>query len=243
MIDNAISLGSALLLGLAASGHCAVMCGGIAGALSLAIPRELGARRRSVLLGAYQLGRISSYALAGASIGGLGWALMPLLDHAGVRLALRGGVALLLIAIAAALLLGKREPGSRLGGRLWLRVAPLARRLMPVRQFPSALLFGAIWGWMPCGFVYSVLILAWLHFDPVQSAMTMLAFGVGTLPGVVAAHLGAPWLMRRFGTVAARRATGVLLVLFALVTIAAPLAGTGHGALHAQTSVDCSVAP
>jgi sulfite exporter TauE/SafE len=86
-----------------------------------------------------------------------------------------------------------------LGRAMWPRLAPLARKLVPVRRLPQAFALGAIWGWMPCGFVYSVLLLAWLSMDPLRGALTMLLFGLGTMPALLASAYGTAGAMRIFG--------------------------------------------
>src|SRR5690349_11941800 len=140
-MNAAISIGPALLLGLAASAHCAVMCGGIAGALSMALPRDIPRARRITLMLGYHMGRISSYVVAGSAIGWLAWLLTPLLDSPWFRLSLRLSTALLLCFSGLALLRRRAEPGTRIGAWLWPHIAPLGRRLLPVRTLLSAFLF------------------------------------------------------------------------------------------------------
>ena len=212
-------------MGVLASAHCSVMCGGIAGALALGTDPKAS---RWPLLIAYQVGRISSYALAGASIAGIGALAVSQLDLPQVRWALRGFSALVLLLAGLAQLGIGRAPGQRIGNRLWLRLAPLARRLLPVRHVGQALAFGALWGWMPCGFVYSVLLLAWLSMDPLQSAAIMLAFGLGTVPALLLVQWRVGALRSTFARLGPQRlriASGALMLAFATLTIAVPLAG------------------
>lgn len=148
---------SALILGLLGGGHCLGMCGGLMGALTLAIPAEQRGRRLRLLL-AYNLGRILSYACAGLLLGLAGWAVArtPLAG------ALRVVAGLLLIAMGL-YLAGWWSGLTRveaLGRGLWRHLEPFARRLLPVSSLPRALLLGAIWGWLPCGLVYSTLLWA-----------------------------------------------------------------------------------
>lgn len=213
---------AALLLGFAASGHCLVMCGGISSAIGLATAKNANGRPRLHLLAGYQLGRITSYALAGLLVGGVLGGLVALLDIEAVRRTLRllGGLALLL---AAAVAFGRvRDFGFAVGRRVWPRLAPLGRRLMPVRRFENAFAFGMLWGWMPCGFVYTVLLLAALTANPRDAALTMFAFGLGTAPVMFAVAFGAQGLLRFSGRAPARRIAGVILVAGALLTIAGP---------------------
>ncbi len=240
-MTEALTISAALLLGLAASGHCVVMCGGIAAALGMATAANPGARPRLVLVLCYQLGRVASYALAGAMIGGVLGGLLSLLDIDAVRIGLRTVSALALL-VAAGVAFGKvRDNGLGIGGWLWPRIAPLGRRLLPVTTPLRALAFGMIWGWMPCGFVYSVLLIAALAADPLQSAATMIAFGAGTIPAMLFTALGAPHLLRFAGRPRARMAAGIVLLACAAATLAVPWlplhgeAGEGVGHHHGMT--------
>lgn len=227
-MTSTLTLSAALLLGLAASGHCVVMCGGIAGALGMATATNRAGRPRPSLLVAYQLGRITSYALAGALIGGVLGGVVAALDIDSVRIGLRVLSAGALL-IAAGVAFGKvRDNGLGIGGWLWPRLAPLGRRLLPVKTLAGALGFGMIWGWMPCGFVYSVLLIAALAADPLQSAATMFAFGLGTIPAMLATALGAPQLLRFAGRPRARQAAGVVLLICAALTFTVPWLPMDH---------------
>jgi sulfite exporter TauE/SafE len=227
-----LTLSAALLLGLAASGHCLIMCGGITSALGLATARDAAGRPRVSLLCAYQLGRVGSYALAGLLFGGLFAGLIALLDVEVVRRSLRVLSAAAILFAALTVLGLVRDPGARLGWRLWSRVAPLGRRLLPVATVPRALAFGATWGWMPCGFVYSVLVMATLQADAARGALTMAAFGLGTIPAMLAVSLGAGRVTALAAHPAARRVAGVLLLACALLTLAAPWLAPAHHGLH-----------
>ncbi|MGE3775384.1 MAG: sulfite exporter TauE/SafE family protein, partial [Gammaproteobacteria bacterium] len=122
-----------------------------------------------------------------------------------------------------------RDNGFGMGNRLWRRLAPLGRRLLPVTTLPRALGFGMVWGWMPCGFVYAVLLLAMLAADPLQAAATMFAFGLGTVPAMLATAIGAPQLLRFVGRPHSRQAAGAILLACAVLTFVAPWLPMGHG--------------
>jgi len=224
-VSQAPTLLAALLLGLAASGHCLVMCGGISAALGIATAKGADGRPRRALLVAYQFGRISSYALAGLLLGGVLGGAIALLDNETVRRTLRvlSALALVLGALVASGRL--RDPGFGIGPRIWPRLAPLGRRLLPVASLPRAFAFGMVWGWMPCGFVYTVLVIATLQGDALAGAATMAAFGLGTLPAMALAAFGAQRFagLAGFGAKAgARRVAGFALLASALLTFAAP---------------------
>ena len=239
-MTGALTLGAALLLGAAASGHCLVMCGGISAALGMATAKCADGRAQPRLLVAYQLGRITSYALAGLLLGGLLGGLIGLLDIEAVRRSLRvlSAVALLLGALVA---FGRlRDPGFTIGRRLWRWLAPLGRRLLPVTTMPRAFAFGMVWGWMPCGFVYTVLLIAALQLDALHAALTMAAFGLGTAPAMLSVAFGAQrlagWTARPFG----KRLAGVVLLASAALTLAGPWLLGSAPWLHAWLPFDCS---
>ena len=234
-----LTLGAALLLGLAASGHCLVMCGGITAALGMAAAKDSQGRTRPTLLIGYQLGRISAYSLAGLMLAGILGGLIGLLDIESVRRTLRALSALALL-LAALVAFGRlRDPGSAIGGKLWHRLAPLGRRLLPVNTLPRAFAFGMVWGWMPCGFVYSVLLVATLQLDAVRGATTMAAFGLGTAPAMLIAALGAQRFKGFAALPAARHVAGSVLLLSAVLTLAGPWLEHSLPGLHAWLPFDC----
>jgi sulfite exporter TauE/SafE len=236
---NALTLTAALLLGLAASGHCVVMCGGISSALSLATAKNAAGRTRPALLLGYQLGRITSYALAGLLFGGVLGGVIRLLDVESVRMTLRTFSALALL-LAALVMLGRvRDPGLGIGRQWWSKLAPLGRKLLPVATLPRAFAFGTLWGWMPCGFVYTVLVMASLQFDAVRGAMTMAAFGLGTIPALFAAALGAPRLAAAAARPAARQIAGSILLVSAVLTLAGPWLVHAVPGLAGRLPFDC----
>lgn len=221
-MNDTLTLAAALLLGLAASAHCLVMCGGISAALGIATAKRANGRPQPLLLVGYQLGRALSYTLAGFLLSGALGVLIGVLDFEAVRRALRAlsAAALLLGALVA---FGRvRDPGFGIGQRLWQRIAPLGRRLLPVTSLPRALAFGMVWGWMPCGFAYTVLIIAALQGDALRGAATMAAFGLGTLPSMFLAAFGAQRFAGFSAKPAARRIAGFALLASAALTLAGP---------------------
>jgi hypothetical protein len=239
-MSQGLGLLAALWLGLAASGHCVLMCGGISGALALGTQRGADGRPLPRLLLAYQFGRIGGYALAGLLFGSIGAGLYVLLDHDGLRIALRALTATAFATAAMALLAGRGWLERMFGARLWQQLAPKARGLFPVNTMARALGVGLLWGWMPCGFVYTVLLLALASFDPWRSALSMLAFGLGTLPSMLTASLGSGALSRWLGRAVFRRAGAVLLLVMAAATLMGPfVAHWGMPSLGRWLPFDC----
>ena len=210
---------SALILGLLGGGHCLGMCGGLMGALTLAIPPEQRARRLRLLL-AYNLGRILSYAAAGLLIGLAGWAVAS--SPAAMLLRVLAGLLLIAMGLYLAGWWSGLTRIEAVGRHLWRHLQPLASRLMPVSSLPRALLLGAVWGWLPCGLVYSTLLWASSQGSPGESALLMLAFGLGTWPVLLATGMAAERLtalLRRRGV---RVAGGLLVILFGIWTLPGP---------------------
>ena len=223
---------AALLAGLAGSGHCLGMCGGISAALA-------GGGRGPAWLSALLLsiGRIASYAVAGAVAGAGGALLGRGLDLLQLGQTLRLGFGLLLLAVGLTLALRWRGllRIEALGGRLWARLSPALRGLLPPRGPAQALLAGALWGWLPCGLVYSMLTLALASGDAGSGALVMMGFGLGTLPAVVGAGSAAagalrPLRLMRGGT--GRRTAGLLLAVFGAWTVLGALPRGDHAAHH-----------
>jgi sulfite exporter TauE/SafE len=219
---DALSLLAGVGIGALGSPHCVAMCGGIAGALAMGGPAGGDARAPLVRQMAYNLGRVASYAIAGGLAGALGVALAQALGLTGA-LVLRALAALLLLALGLHLAgwwagLARLE---RQGARVWRRIAPLATRLRPGRSLSGALALGMLWGWLPCGLVYSALALAATAGDWRHGALLMTGFGLGTLPAMLATGLVARRVTGLARGATPRRVAGVMLILFGLWTFAA----------------------
>ena len=205
------------LIGLLGGVHCAGMCGGIVSALSLQTP---GSAARSgaawPLHLAYNLGRISSYAIAGALMGALGSLGLLLNNLLPVQMILYVAANLMLVALGLYLtgLTQTLAFTERAGQSLWRRLQPATRRFLPVRSVAQAFPLGMLWGWLPCGLVYSVLTMTLLSGSAERGAAIMLAFGLGTLPNLMLAGL----LLVRFRSVIQGRplrlVSGLIVVAF-----------------------------
>jgi len=240
-MNGGLTLVAALMLGMAASGHCVVMCGGISSALGLASARSPGRQPRLQLIVGYQIGRAVSYAIAGAIAGGILGYVVDWLDLDAVRRGLRVLSAAALVVAALVAFGTLRDPGSRVGQLVWQRIAPFGRRLLPVTNLYRALGFGMVWGWMPCGFAYTVILIAALEHDAVRAGMTMLAFGIGTAPAMIAIAYGARHAASLAGGAAARRVAGTVLVCGAALTLLAPQIVSAAPWLHPWVQYLCRV--
>jgi uncharacterized protein len=183
-----LDLLSAFVIGLLGSGHCVVMCGGISSMLTTAIDQN-GSKKYLQVTG-YHLGRILSYSLFGAIVGftgsmaikGFGLPLDALQIVAGIFLILLG------------LYIGQWFMGltkiEAIGKYLWRFISPYTKKLIPVRNTRQALALGVLWGWLPCGLIYSTLSWSLASGSTVNGALIMLFFGLGTLPAMMTASLG-----------------------------------------------------
>lgn len=196
------------LVGLLGGSHCVGMCGGIVGALSMQAPQGRLALTAQL---AYNLGRIASYTAAGLLAGALGQIAGELVP---LQRALYLFASLMLVAMGI-YLLGLTQSLTWLENRgqvIWRRIQPFTARFLPVRGAAQALPLGMLWGWLPCGLVYSALATALASGSAVKGASLMLAFGLGTLPNLLLAGL----LLVRFRRFAQARATRVVSGLLVL---------------------------
>ena len=214
---------SAFVVGLLGGVHCVGMCGGIVSALTFGLPRDkrtrLGAMFPFQL--AYNLGRIGSYVIAGALMGGLGFLLAQVLPVYYAQKVLFVFAGLFMIALGL-YLAGWWFGLTRLeqaGGWFWQWLEPLGKRLMPVRTAGQAFVLGLVWGWIPCGLVYSVLVLAVSAGGVLTGAALMLAFGLGTLPNLLLMGLVAGGLARWSRRAWVRQGAGVMVMLFGVFTL------------------------
>ncbi len=244
---TSISLLPIFLVGLLGGVHCVGMCGGIVGAFAVATPRRAFPVAVSTAGGlpatvadsgarvlAFNAGRIGSYAIAGAAAGLLG-SIPALINIAAVQTVAYWLANLMLVLLGLTLMnvwhgLARVEA---LGRFAWRRVQPLMRGLLPVQNPVQALALGALWGWVPCGMVYSVLMTALLTGSAAQGALVMLAFGLGTLPllftmGVAGTSIQ-PFLQKR----SVRTVAGVLVLAFGLLGLVRVGTGLSHGWLDA----------
>lgn len=210
-----LSLTAAFLVGLLGGGHCVGMCGGIVGAVTMTLP---GSKPKWPFLLSYNLGRIGSYTLAGVVAGGVGASSFFLEQVLPIEKMLYALASLMLVLLGL-YLAGIWRVLTRLeavGGKLWQHIQPYSRRLLPVRTIAQSLLLGMLWGWLPCGLVYSVLVAAIATANPLQGGLLMLAFGLGTLPTLLAMGMAAVRLKSLLQNLWFRRLSGLAIAGFGL---------------------------
>ena len=206
---------SAILIGLLGGTHCVGMCGGIVTALTIGLSNQKrnDGRRFFIFQLSYNIGRILTYTITGALVASIG----AVSEHYGFGMQVRK--ILTLTAASVMIFLGLYLTGwwktailkiENIGSVLWRMIEPLAKKFIPIRSISHALIAGILWGWLPCGLVYSALFLAMSANSILQGALIMWSFGVGTLPvllglGYVStnfiAHLQKQWVRTTAGTI------------------------------------------
>lgn len=199
---------TALLMGLAGGPHCIAMCGAACGAIGQA------AGGRKSALWSFQIGRLLGYsamgALAAASMQSLQWL-------SGQSAALRPVLTLIhvsMLALGLVLLFKARQPVwlEVSAHKLWLRL----RAWVAAGGHGAPLALGLAWTFLPCGLLYSALLVAALTGQAVQGAAVMALFALGSS----VALLAAPWAWLRLRTMGSGD-WGVRLAGLALALISA----------------------
>lgn len=236
MDADLLVLGSAALAGFMGSAHCAAMCGGIA--TGFAMPTA-----RTGWLDALEpnIGRVVGYTLAGALAGSIGRGLIAALPMESLGLAMRAAVGVVLLIVALRLLdhsgtFGFLEVPGRAGWR-WLK--PLQQRCLPADSSSRRVLAGVLWGWLPCGLSSTVLLAAAMQVDAAHGAMTMLAFGVGTLPTMVPLTWSGARMWQSLRNRGWRTGAGLTVLGAGALTLAAPWLGSLPGMHGLLTALGC----
>ena len=249
---ESIALLPVFLIGLLGGVHCVGMCGGIVSAFSIATPGRrpfpvavtaatagspirpatflAAAADSGTRVLAFNAGRIGSYAIAGALAGLLG-SVPALINLAAVQTAAYWLANAMLVALGLTLMnawhgLARIEQAGQV---IWRRVQPAIRRLLPVQHAWQALALGGLWGWVPCGMVYSVLMTALLTGSAAQGALVMLAFGLGTLPLLFSIGIAGTSMQAFLQRPRVRIAAGALVLAFGVLGLVRVGTGLSYG--------------
>ncbi|WP_068452065.1 MULTISPECIES: sulfite exporter TauE/SafE family protein [unclassified Oleiphilus] len=197
---------SAFLLGILGSGHCLGMCGGLSSALGLQSSQQ------SYVL-SYHLGRVVSYTMAGIFVGLIGFWFA---EYLGALTALRALAAIMLILMGFYLAgwFNGLILSEKLGSLVWRRLQPLGKRYLRPSGQAQAICLGLVWGWLPCGLVYSSLIYASSQAHWFNSALTMLCFGIGTLPSMLGVSFMGKQATAWLNSTRFRKAAGIALLIY-----------------------------
>ena len=234
MIEAPPLLAAAFVTGLLGSAHCLGMCGGLSGLFAVNVS-VASLRTQLPMAVAYNAGRILSYAFLGIAVATLGQTIVNAIPD--IALPARFASGLLIIIVGLQVAFGWRflAPVEKTGARIWNRIAPAAKGLLPVTSIPKALGLGLLWGWLPCGLVYSVLLLAATTANGISGGLVMIAFGVGTMPAMIMTGLSASRLSQFMSR--KRLGAGLLIVLIGVLTLAMPVmtfSGTMQKGTHSE---------
>ncbi len=223
----------AFLVGLFGGVHCVGMCGGIVAALTLGVAEQDRSRLRKIVpyLLAYNAGRIGSYTAAGALLGGVGALAGRLLSVHHLQLVLLAVAGLFMVAMGL-YLAGWWHGLTRLehlGTPVWRGIQPLGRKLFPVSGPRRAFQLGLVWGWLPCGLVYSVLIWSIAAGSTRDGALLMLSFGLGTLPTLFGMGAAASAISRAMQSARMRSVAGLLVGGFGIYALSRAVLGLMAG--------------
>ncbi len=226
-------LAAAFAAGLLGSAHCLGMCAGISG-LFAAGASVAALRYQLPLAIAYNVGRILSYTFLGIVVALIGKTAVGTIPSLAGPVRLVSGLLIVVVGLQVAFNLRLLAPVEKAGALIWNRLAPRATGLIPATSVSKAAALGLLWGWLPCGLVYSVLLIAATTADASSGALVMIAFGLGTLPAMIATGLSAA----KVAAFASRNrmASGLLIVVLGIVTMAMPVSNffrsddnLGHG--------------
>jgi sulfite exporter TauE/SafE len=196
------------------------MCGGIASLLTLPSAKARATPPALLVSLNYNLGRLVSYSLIGALVGGAISSIVALSEFNHVLVVLRLIAALFMILLAC--YVGKWWNGllmvEKLGKNVWRVVSPLGQKCLPLKTPAHAIPFGFIWGWLPCGLVYSILTWAAVSGSALGGALTMLFFGLGTLPAMLLVGSQANKLKQLQNSLIFRNIAALSILLFGLYT-------------------------
>jgi sulfite exporter TauE/SafE len=224
----------AFAAGALGSAHCVAMCGpmaSVAPSNRRRLPQASAPRRPALLLAAQHTGRLASYAAAGAIAGSAGQVAARSWQ---VGLEALAGFAMVGVGLFLMGLMPSFARIEKLGAPLWRVLRPLGARLLPLRTPWQAFVFGALWGWLPCGLVYASLPLAGLAGSASLGALTMVAFGAGTLPALIALASAIRAVGRWMGGARARTVAGAVVTMLGAMhlTLAADKLQDPHTSCH-----------
>lgn len=214
-MNGDITLLTLFLLGFFGGGHCVGMCGGLSSAFALQLPPGLNRAGLIVLL---NLGRISSYVFIGLLVGAIGQIGISLDQTRWLQngLYLSANLLLLFLGLYLAGISSLVTRIESIGRPVWKRLNPLLNRLLPIQSVPACFGVGMLWGWLPCGLVYSASLYALGSGNALEGGLYMLAFALGTLPNLLAIGLFAAQLKNFLQRKTVRLAAGLLVAAWAL---------------------------
>lgn len=204
---------SAFIIGLLGSGHCLSMCGGVTSMLVSAMPNRQTKPKLGYIF-SYNVGRVFSYSLLGAIAGLSGSLAIHSLGFPLTILRVIAAIFLIFLGLYLGQWLMVLTHFEKVGKKLWQHIAPFSKKVIPVDSAFKALSLGAIWGWLPCGLVYSTLTWSVASGGALEGALIMLAFGLGTIPALFTLSYGHVSLNGLIKNNVFRKTMGILLICY-----------------------------
>ncbi|MFT5635406.1 MAG: sulfite exporter TauE/SafE [Cognaticolwellia sp.] len=209
---------SAFVIGLLGSGHCVVMCGGISTMLTAAIS-DTSRHKKYAIIFAYNFGRIASYSVIGALVALTSSMAAKNIGFPVAILKTIAGIFLILLGLYLGQWLMWLSRVEHLGKNIWRHISPHTKKFIPIKNIRSAFALGALWGWLPCGLVYSTLTWALASADVFNGALIMFFFGLGTLPALLSVSLGTISIKSLLSHALFRKLAAFLVILYGIYTI------------------------
>lgn len=207
-------IATAFLMGLLGSGHCLAMCGGVSSSLTLAVKERTRVPLYTVL---YNLGRLVSYGIAGALTAGISQELASRSGIFNQVMAVLSGVFMILVALYIMRFTVSLTWLEFIGKKaIWQHLVKFNKYFMPVNSAPKAFGYGALWGWLPCGLVYSALMWAITTKNAFDGALFMAFFALGTMPAMLGLAFAADKFKLAINQLAVRLVLGNLLLFYGL---------------------------
>ncbi len=202
---------SAFMIGIMGASHCLVMCGGLSAAMGL--------NQSFLATLTYNAGRIISYSIAGLLLGSLGYLLTSSFDAILISLRFISGIMLILLGLYIARWYMGLTAIEKVFGLFWKLIAPVAQKKMTQKGLVARFTSGMLWGWLPCGLVYSTLTYAAAQASPVSSMLTMLSFGLGTLPALLLSAGLSQQISQLVKHKLSQKIAGIALISFGMHTV------------------------
>lgn len=209
---------AALAIGVASSLHCIGMCGGISALLSSTCPSR---KQRPLIILLYNLGRLTSYSLMGFLLGTLVYSLVELSNINSLLSILRAfsGIILIMLGLYVSKIWFGIQHVESLGRYVWAYISPIAQQFIPLKKAWYALPLGFLWGWLPCGLVYSMLTWSLASGNGIKGGLIMFFFGLGTLPSMIL-MASSTTIMSKVVTPVFRLISGMIIVLYGCYILA-----------------------
>ncbi|MDO6447290.1 sulfite exporter TauE/SafE family protein [Colwellia sp. 1_MG-2023] len=208
---------SAFIIGLLGGGHCIAMCGGITTMLTSALPKQRKNNLPYILT--YNIGRILSYTFIGAIAGFSGSLAIKSLGFPVIMLKMVAGLFLILLGLYIGQWLMWLTKVEVIGKHIWKVISPFSKKLIPVNTIKKSFFLGVLWGWLPCGLVYSTLTWSLASGSALNGGLIMMFFGLGTLPALLTVSFGFEQIKSLIQQTIFKRIMALLLIVYGLYTL------------------------